>query len=311
MMTAMNKVASDLAHEEWHYETPCMLFYERTSHLRAVSRELTNQWKPNFVVDLAEEENLADRPYARTVGDLSLEDSDARAYVGNIPILDSDLKRLRIPPRDAPLMNGPDYYMNDSIINAYLRLVQDRSELNPMLPSVLCVDSFFYSRLSIGKPYRTSVDGQDDAKMDIFAPQIVFFPINLESFVHWTLVVFRPHLTRDDRRNGNHSLTYYDSLPGTGEASVDPEVKANMESYINVKYYEKFQRRSPEAIEMRAPSSEIPQQRDLVNCGVFSCKYVDILSRDSLLPLVFSKAEIDEMRDSIKEALVSGFVPSS
>jgi sentrin-specific protease 1 len=208
-------------------------------------------------------------------------------------------------------MNGPDYYMNDSIINAYLRLIQERSAKNPMLPSVLCVDSFFYSRLSIGKPYRTFADGQDDTKKDIFGHQLVLFPINLESFVHWTLVVFRPHLSRADRANGSHSLTYYDSLPGAERSIVDPEVKANIESYINVKYYERFHAYSPEAIELRAPGSDIPQQRDLINCGVFLCKYADMISREAPLPLTFERAEIDAMRDNIREALVSEFIPSS
>jgi sentrin-specific protease 1 len=272
-----------------------VLFYERTANVREVARELSEIWQQNILVDLVDDED--DETNFRGV------DEASDISVGNVTVKQSTLRRLMVPESGLDAAFRSDYYLDDSIVNAYLKLIQIRSEITEGLPKVLCMDSYFYDRLSKGKQYHAYADN-----VDLFSYDLVIFPINLESLVHWTLVVLSP--IQDASRA--QPLTYYDPLyAGQGKTwVVDETVKRNLESYLNVKYHETTGTYDPRVFDMQEPSVVTPRQTDNYNCGVFLCKYVEILSRGLALPARFGRSEVDHMRTDIRVAIENQILPA-
>ena len=81
-----------------------------------------------------------------------------------------------------------------------------------------------------------------------------------------------------------------------------------MESYLNVKYYERYKTYQPKLFNMQTPKLSIPKQRDTLNCGVYLCKYADMLSQNIPLPDEFEQPVVDAMRIDIRQSLVSRMV---
>lgn len=144
---------------------------------------------------------------------------------------------------------------------------------------------------------------------------LIFFPIFIE-LGHFALVVF-------DCKN--QTLTYYDSLLEIGEKDEDGFTEfaneyLDMVVYYIIDYYntlkendlmkeskvltsfkEKFKKEGDVF-----QSDDIPQQKNIVDCGVYCCLMGYILSNKEKIPEKFSKKQIYSMRLKIKEALFEG-----
>ncbi|KAF0992119.1 hypothetical protein HZS_941, partial [Henneguya salminicola] len=105
----------------------------------------------------------------------------------------------------------PETYLNDTIIDFYLRFIKDRALLPQYQSKIHMFTSFFYEKMKNGFD-------QDLIKwlgsIDIFQKDFLIFPIN--AYLHWSLVVIcHPrHIISEDPRDADKvaNILLFDSL---------------------------------------------------------------------------------------------------
>lgn len=143
----------------------------------------------------------------------------------------------------------------------------------------------------------------------------IFFPIFIE-LGHFALVVF------DCKKQ---TLTYYDSLLEISEKDEDGFTEfaneyMDMVVYYIIDYYNTLEKNDlmkkskvltsfVENFKEKGDfvqSDDMPQQKNIVDCGVYCCLMGYILSNKEKIPEKFYKKQIYSMRLKIKEALFEG-----
>ncbi|CAL8319823.1 unnamed protein product [Merluccius merluccius] len=156
-------------------------------------------------------------------------------------------------------------WLNDEVINFYMNLLVQRSK-SPGLPSVDTFNTFFYPKL-LTSGY--SAVRRWTKKMDIFAADILLVPIHLG--MHWCLSVV------DFRKK---VIMYYDSMGGN-----------NDEACQTLLQYLKQESKDKKGKELDTSSwtlhsrrrHEIPQQMNGSDCGMFTCKYAEYITKDKAI----------------------------
>ncbi|NXG42227.1 SENP2 protease, partial [Psilopogon haemacephalus] len=187
----------------------------------------------------------------------------------------SSVCRLRVTREDLGTLREGQW-LNDEVINFYLQLVVERSR-KAGYPSVHAFSTFFYTKLLSGG--HTAVRRWTKG-VDIFQKDLLLVPIHLT--VHWALVVI------DLRKK---TISYYDSLGQRGTKICQ-----------TLLHYLQEESRSKGAPELAASgwtlhsleASQIPQQRNQSDCGVFLCKYAEHLCRETAFS--FSQKHMDSFR---------------
>ncbi|XP_055952387.1 uncharacterized protein LOC129988238 isoform X2 [Argiope bruennichi] len=170
-------------------------------------------------------------------------------------------------------------WLNDSIINFYLALIRERCRNHPEYPQVHYFNTYFFAALKNRGPrgvLRWTRRLED--KKNIFEFDIVFVPLHLG--MHWALCVVD---------NRTKKIKYYDSMQGTDDQSVRmvqnylvAEKKDKLDITMDPNEY---------SIEM---VKDIPQQMNGSDCGMFTLKYAEYLSRD--VPITFSQEHMQYFR---------------
>ena len=127
--------------------------------------------------------------------------------------------------------------------------------------------------------------------IDIFEHSKVFVPINI-SGTHWVLAVI--NITE-------HTINYYDSLGSDGSRYLEVLLR-----YIQAEHIRKKQQPLQEnewALHSH-DGSEIPQQDNNCDCGVFTLVYADYITDN--LPLTFEQKDIADFRLKIYHSIQSG-----
>ncbi|KAL6057979.1 hypothetical protein STEG23_015848 [Scotinomys teguina] len=183
--------------------------------------------------------------------------------------------KLKITRGDMQTLKDTQW-LNDEIINFYMNLLMERNQ-SQGYPPVHAFNSFFYTKLKCGG-YR-SVKRWTRA-VDLFAKELILVPIHLD--VHWSLVAI-------DLRE--KSIVYLDSMGQKRQGILEmifqylqDESKARRNIDLNPLEW----KRSSKTAE------EIPQQRNGNDCGVFTCKYADYISRGR--PFTFSQQDMPLFR---------------
>ena len=164
-------------------------------------------------------------------------------------------------------------WVNDEVINFYFSLIKKRSEM--WIPSVHVFSTFFYPRLlEVGhkglKRWTRNID--------VFSYDLILIPVHSGS--HWSLTVV------DTRAK---SIAYYDSLLGDNHRCVSAVM-----DYLVAEHLAKTSRKLDVQQWSLLMKKEIPRQYNTADCGIFTCKFADYLSRDK--PLDFSYADIPKIR---------------
>ncbi|XP_029974540.1 sentrin-specific protease 1 [Salarias fasciatus] len=153
-------------------------------------------------------------------------------------------------------------WLNDEVINFYMNLLVERSK-EPELPSVNTFNTFFYPKL---RSSGYSAVRRWTKKMDIFAKDILLIPVHLG--VHWCLAVV------DFRKK---AIMYFDSMGNNNDEACN----------VLLDYLEKESKdkkgKDLDTSDWTLHSktrSEIPQQMNGSDCGMFTCKYADYITRD-------------------------------
>ncbi|XP_041860627.1 sentrin-specific protease 1 isoform X2 [Melanotaenia boesemani] len=167
-------------------------------------------------------------------------------------------------------------WLNDEVINFYMNLLVERSKKSN-LPSVNTFNTFFYPKLC-SSGY--SAVRRWTKKMDIFAKDILLVPVHLG--VHWCLSVV------DFRKK---SIMYFDSMGGNNDQAC--------QILFNYLQQESKDKKAKEldtsgwTLHSKKPS-EIPQQMNGSDCGMFTCKYADYITKDK--PITFTQKHMPYFR---------------
>lgn len=225
----------------------------------------------------------------------------------NIEITRSDICRLK-----------PCVWLNDEVSNFFFNLLAERSDKDKSLPKIRVFNTFFYQLLSKGGHQRVAKWTKDVSyfscaikahlKVDIFTFDKVLIPIHVHGN-HWCLAVLN---IRDKR------IEYYDSL-GNDDPTCIAVCKfllfplscthflilgKNLKKYLQVEHQTKRKAELPGEYTVYSPGSDVPQQNNVYDCGVFMCKFADYLAQD--LPLTFSQRNIPYFRKQMALQIVKG-----
>ncbi|XP_032081853.1 sentrin-specific protease 2 [Thamnophis elegans] len=193
--------------------------------------------------------------------------ANALSYGQEDEILTSAFK-LNITRRDIQTLRNQQW-LNDVVINFYMNLLVERNKMQ-RFPALYAFSTFFYSKLS---SMGYNAVKRWTKEVDLFQHDIILVPIHIR--LHWALVVI------DLRRK---TIKYFDSMGQNGIRIcrrllqyLQEESKAKKNQDINVSSW---------TLHSMKPH-EIPQQLNGSDCGMFTCKFADFVSRDK--PIAFTQ----------------------
>ncbi|KAM4563445.1 sentrin-specific protease 1 isoform 2-T2 [Odontesthes bonariensis] len=167
-------------------------------------------------------------------------------------------------------------WLNDEVINFYMNLLVERSK-KPSLPSVNTFNTFFYPKL---RSSGYSAVRRWTKKTDVFAKDVLLVPVHLG--MHWCLSVV------DFRKK---SIMYFDSMGGNNDQAchilfnyLQQESKDKKGKELETSGWTLHSKKS----------SEIPQQMNGSDCGMFTCKYADYITKDK--PITFTQKHMPYFR---------------
>ncbi|XP_039212294.1 sentrin-specific protease 2 [Crotalus tigris] len=199
--------------------------------------------------------------------DMETEIANALSYGQDDEILTSAFK-LNITRRDIQTLRNQQW-LNDVVINFYMNLLVERNKM-PGFPVLYAFSTFFYSKLS---SMGYNAVKRWTKEVDLFQHDIILVPIHIR--LHWALVVI------DLRRK---TIKYFDSMGQNGIRIcmrllqyLQEESKAKKNLDINVSSW----------ILYSMKPHEIPQQLNGSDCGMFTCKFADFVTRDK--PIAFTQ----------------------
>ncbi|CAJ1085184.1 sentrin-specific protease 1 [Xyrichtys novacula] len=167
-------------------------------------------------------------------------------------------------------------WLNDEVINFYMNLLVERSK-DPNLPSVNTFNTFFYPKL---RSSGYSAVRRWTKKTDIFSKDILLVPIHLG--VHWCLSVV------DFRKK---EVLYFDSMGGNNDEAcrllfdyLQQESKDKKGKELDTSGWTLYSKKR----------HEIPQQMNGSDCGMFTCKYADYITKDK--PITFTQKHMPYFR---------------
>ncbi|XP_054653572.1 sentrin-specific protease 2 [Dunckerocampus dactyliophorus] len=216
-----------------------------------------------------------DEDIPRLTQEMAVEVSGALAQSDPNLVLSAAFK-LRITQRDlATLQEGG--WLNDEVINFYLSLVMKQCSDPAAGVRVYSFSTFFYPKLrgggGAGQPGGHAAVRRWTKVVDLFLYDLVLVPLHLG--VHWALAVI------DLKAK---TVKSYDSM---GQRHDD--ICSLLLLYLKEEHKAKKGRELDSAKWtvscMRA--SEIPQQKNGSDCGVFACKYAEYIAKGR--PLTFKQ----------------------
>ncbi|KAJ8256163.1 hypothetical protein COCON_G00200270 [Conger conger] len=186
--------------------------------------------------------------------------------------------KLRITQRDLATLRDSSW-LNDEVINFYLNLVMSRSEQGGGR-KVYAFSTFFFPKLRGGG--HAAVRRWTKA-VDLFLYDLILAPLHLG--VHWSLAVI------DLKAK---SVKYYDSM-----GQRHDHICSLLLRYLKDEYMAKKGKglEVSKWVVSSLKSSEIPQQNNGSDCGVFTCKYADYIARGQ--PLTFTQSNMPYFRNKM------------
>uniref|UniRef100_A0A8C4SC71 Sentrin-specific protease 1-like n=1 Tax=Erpetoichthys calabaricus TaxID=27687 RepID=A0A8C4SC71_ERPCA len=183
--------------------------------------------------------------------------------------------RLTITRKDIQTLSHLNW-LNDEVINFYMNMLVERSKQTGF-PKVHAFNTFFFPKV---KSAGFSAVRRWTKKVDIFAMDILLIPVHLG--VHWCLAVV-------DFRKKN--ISYFDSMGGS-----DNEACKTIQKYLEQESLDKKSTKLDTTgwVLHCKKRNEIPQQMNGSDCGMFTCKYADYITKDK--PITFTQKHMPYFR---------------
>ncbi|KAG8464826.1 hypothetical protein KFE25_010194 [Diacronema lutheri] len=181
----------------------------------------------------------------------------------------------------------PAAWLNDEVINLYLKLVLARAQRDgtsvrlPTAPLRAHVFQTFFLNKLLGRGYDYSAVRRWTKNVDLFALDAVIVPVN-ERQTHWVLAVINMRSKR---------FEFFDSLGGTGD-----DVLEHLRRYVRDEHMAK----KGSAIDLSGweavswSSAQIPMQNNGSDCGVFMCQFASTVVRN--VAINFTCADMPHIR---------------
>jgi sentrin-specific protease 1 len=175
---------------------------------------------------------------------------------------------VKLTRRDIQTLRGLNW-LNDEIINFYMTLICERSKQSSNNENLNdstflkahAFSTFFYPKLL--KDGYSSLK-RWTRKIDLFSHDIILIPVHLG--LHWTLAVI--DMTCKEVR-------YYDSMNGNNH-----ECLRSLRNYLRDEYADKKNGAQLNLTEWNCLHvKDVPQQMNGSDCGMFTCKYAEYISR--------------------------------
>ncbi|GFU32409.1 hypothetical protein NPIL_459761 [Nephila pilipes] len=167
-------------------------------------------------------------------------------------------------------------WLNDCVINFYLKLIKKRNDESlGKLPAIYVCSSYFYTALK-NKGEKHVM--RWTRKQDIFKFDLMFVPLHFG--VHWALCVI------DFRFK---TIKYYDSMHGVD----DDCLKSLLRFLVAEMKGKKNEVLDPDSYSLEIVK-DIPQQMNGSDCGMFTLKYAEYISRDA--PITFTQEHMQYFR---------------
>jgi len=193
-----------------------------------------------------------------------------------------DAHKIQITGRDIGTLQGLNW-LNDEVINFYMQMIVTRSGEGKFC-SVYAFTTFFYPKL---KENGHSSVKRWTKKVDIFGYALVLVPVHLG--MHWCLA------TIDNQRK---VITYYDSMGGNNTGCVYA-----LEEYISEEHLAKKGSPLDTSKWEKVIAKKIPQQMNGSDCGMFTCKFAEYISRRA--KITFSQKDMPYFRRRMIYEIVS------
>lgn len=227
----------------------------------------------------------SDRVQFRNLVNREPNEAVLRHEASKVRLMGSDLARL-----------SPGCWLNDEIINLYMRLLQERdtrlhAEGKEKYPKCHFFNSFFLSKLykdtgsydydSVRRwtvPGRLKAIGQ--SRKSILDCDKIIVPVN-QSNIHWVVAIIDLE---------NKRFEYFDSLYGEDTTCLD-----HLSRYLMDEFKNKRNEERPDILDWpKAYPKSIPGQVNGYDCGVFLILFADYLSKGAKLN--FSQESIEDFR---------------
>ena len=207
---------------------------------------------------------------------LSSAPSQTLVNAHDIPITRKDLDTLR----------GLNW-LNDEIINFYLQMIVARSKENENWPNVYTMNTFFLPKLM-----KTGFDAikRWTRKVDIFSFDIILVPVHLD--VHWCLAVMNLK---------KKSVNFYDSM-----GSDKNDILNALLNYLEKEHLHKKSSPFDTSDFTLENVKEIPKQMNGSDCGMFTLKYAEYLSRNA--SITFTQEDMPYFRRRMVYEIVNNRV---
>merc|ERR1711916_286275 len=180
----------------------------------------------------------------------------------------SEFDNHSITVRDIRCLS-PRTWLNDEVINFYMGILQKRSNVRKRKANgELFFNTFFFTTLSGGETnqynYNKVRRWTKRKKIDIFGLDKVFVPININDS-HWTLDVIDI---------GKKKICYLDSYHNPYEKAFDC-----LQKYLFDEHLDKKGECKNDWLKFKHERwTNIPQQLNSYDCGVFVCKAAEFIS---------------------------------
>ncbi|XP_058813155.1 uncharacterized protein LOC131677370 isoform X2 [Topomyia yanbarensis] len=157
-----------------------------------------------------------------------------------------------------------DNWLNDEVINFYMNLLIERSELraNEDFPRVYAMNTFFIPKLLASGHAGLK---RWTRKVDIFTYDIIPVPVHVGR-VHWCMAII-------DLKN--QSIRYYDSMGTPNKPVLDA-----LEQYLKDESLDKRKKPFNTSDFTKEHIRDCPRQMNGSDCGVFSCMFAEHESRN-------------------------------
>ncbi|KAH9060853.1 cysteine proteinase [Lactarius vividus] len=205
------------------------------------------------------------------------------AKVASLQVSDADLSRLR-----------PGTWLNDEIINFYGQLILDRSASHPRNTSVKngarsekgsilnvhYFNSFFFEKL-VRDGYQKARLAKWTKKFDLFSKDVALIPIN-HGNSHWTAAAINFRRRR---------IESFDSMGVKRQDVFDL-----LREYVELEHLNKKSKPFDWTGWVDYCPRDTPQQENGYDCGVFTCQFLEALSRGVDSPFNFTQRNMAYLR---------------
>ncbi|CAE6516581.1 unnamed protein product [Rhizoctonia solani] len=196
-------------------------------------------------------------------------------------VSDSDLKRLK-----------PAQWLNDEVINFYGALILGRSE-EAQKGKGKALDAHYFNTFFFAKledmGYEKSRIGKWTKKIDIFKKDVVLIPVNLGN-AHWTCAAINFQKKR---------IEYHDSM-----GRKRGKIYKILREYLSKEHKDKKKKDFDFSGWEDYFDDNAPQQENGYDCGVFSCQYMECLSRGA--PFAFGQENMSYLRQRMILEIMRG-----